>query len=1060
TGQSHPDPGLIAAHAERRLTGDEAARMDEHVAGCQHCYEVFSETVQLGLAEAEEAGVKPAGAPVAAPATFARRLGVKTAVPLAAAAVLLLAVGLWSQRARFYRAPAPLVAQLAEAMGDRRFVEPRLTGGFHHARLTVLRSGETPHGLDAESPAVLGAVARIRERAQGDTSPEALGALGVTYLVSGDTVAAVKALESASAQKPDDARLLSDLSAAYLVRAAQLDEPADIPKALESAERAIVLKDAPPEAWFNRALALEGLHLVDAARKAWGDYLQRDSSSGWADEARQHLEVLSKVHQSSAEDDKARVRAAIEGGQQAIDRLADESPSVLRDYFEDELLPAWADAYLVGRPEASLHREHARLVGEALLRSTSDAMPRDAARALAEPAATAVSRDPLRSQALGYQALRDAKHLYDFQAPSCSSFRAAVRDLEAGSSPYATWARLQIVGACLYPAEQQVALAELRRLETIAEPHGYAQLLGRVCWLQGLIHGDRGELTASLERYRSARASFHTSHDVESEAWIFGSLAENLHLLGESGGAWRDRQRGLALISDVRNPRRRQGVLGEAVFACLDERMPRSALHFGTALVEVALGWSRAAAVGEALVRRAAIQHMLGANGLAAADLRQTRLWIPRVPDTSWAERLQAEADAAEGQLLVGQQPEEAARLLGQSLAYFRASAPARLPALHLLLARAQVARGLDDAAESELLAGVDTLEHQRISLRDAALQASFFDQGFPLFDDMVRLQVVKRHDPERGLAFVERGHARQLVDSLLGTAVTPLEPEALRRDLPEGLALVYYVPLDDRVFAWALSREGSQFIECLLPAAELSRLVAAHQAAIERRASLDVVRRTASRLYDELVRPFIPFFASQRALVFIADGVLQSVAFAALWNRETGRYLVEDYLLGVAPSGTVFVRVSTGAGAPHDAAPRALVVGNPQFDRHLWADLSNLPGAEMEAAEIARLYARSELLTGSAATKTAFLDSVRRSQVVHYAGHAASSADAPSAARLLFMSWGVAVFHARAWWSSRPAVRLPDRFLVSKARSASAGRSSRRECPTSLRAYGISTTR
>src|SRR5439155_1708403 len=196
----------------------------------------------------------------------------------------------------------------AEAMGDRRFVEPRLTGGFHHARLTVLRSGETPHGLDAESPAVLGAVARIRERAQGDTSPEALGALGVTYLVSGDTGAAVKALE-------------------------------------------------------------------------------------W----------LSKVHQSSAEDDKARVRAAIEGGQQAIDRLADESPSVLRDYFEDELLPAWADAYLVGRPEASLHREHARLVGEALLRSTCDAMPRDAARALAEPAATAVSRDPLRSQALGYQ---------------------------------------------------------------------------------------------------------------------------------------------------------------------------------------------------------------------------------------------------------------------------------------------------------------------------------------------------------------------------------------------------------------------------------------------------------------------------------------------------------------------------------------------------------------------------------------------------------------------------------------------------------------------------------
>src|SRR5437773_9274061 len=399
--------------------------MDEHVAACSECYEVFSETVQFGLAE-EDAGVMRTGAPAAAPAGFLRRPAFRTMAPLAMAALLLLALGLWSQRARFQRAPVPLVAQLAEAMGNRRFVEPRLTGGFRHGRLFTMRSGETPQGLDAQSPAVLGAVARIREQAEGDVSPESLGALGVTYLVSGDVAAAVKSLESATAQKPEDARLLSDLAAAYLVRAAQSDEPADMPKALESAERAIVLKDPPPEAYFNRALALERLHLVDAARKAWGDYLQRDSSSGWADEARQHLEALPKAHQSSAEEDKARVRAAVESGQQAIDRLADESPSLLRDYFEDELLPAWADAYLIGHPDANLFRERVRLVGHALLRTTSDALPQDAARALVEPVATAAARDPLRSQAVGYQTLREAKRLEDVQEPSCVQFRRAV----------------------------------------------------------------------------------------------------------------------------------------------------------------------------------------------------------------------------------------------------------------------------------------------------------------------------------------------------------------------------------------------------------------------------------------------------------------------------------------------------------------------------------------------------------------------------------------------------------------------------------------------------------
>ena len=113
------------------------------------------------------------------------------------------------------------MAELAQAVGATRLVEPRLTGGFDYGRLLVLRSGEEPKGLDEQPPAVIGAVSRIRENAESDTSPETLGALGITYLVSGDVGAAVKALESATAQAPENARLLSDLAAAYLVRAEQ-----------------------------------------------------------------------------------------------------------------------------------------------------------------------------------------------------------------------------------------------------------------------------------------------------------------------------------------------------------------------------------------------------------------------------------------------------------------------------------------------------------------------------------------------------------------------------------------------------------------------------------------------------------------------------------------------------------------------------------------------------------------------------------------------------------------------------------------------------------------------
>jgi tetratricopeptide (TPR) repeat protein len=187
-------------------------------------------------------------------------------------------------------------------------VEPRVTGGFAYGRDVVLRAA-APSGLDSHSAAVVSAVARIRERTEGRSSPEALGALAITYLVSGDPARAVAALETATAHDARNARLLSDLAAAYLVRASA-GEAADLQKAAEAAERAIGLPGAPDEAWFNRALALERLQLVDAARKAWEDYLARDSRSGWADEARRRIGERPRSPRSSRTPPERAKRAA------------------------------------------------------------------------------------------------------------------------------------------------------------------------------------------------------------------------------------------------------------------------------------------------------------------------------------------------------------------------------------------------------------------------------------------------------------------------------------------------------------------------------------------------------------------------------------------------------------------------------------------------------------------------------------------------------------------------------------------------------------------------------
>jgi len=48
-----------------------------------------------------------------------------------------------------------------------------------------------------------------------------------------------------------------------------------------------------PEAMFNRALALQTIGQVDDARTAWQAFLTIDDRSGWADEARTRLRILS-----------------------------------------------------------------------------------------------------------------------------------------------------------------------------------------------------------------------------------------------------------------------------------------------------------------------------------------------------------------------------------------------------------------------------------------------------------------------------------------------------------------------------------------------------------------------------------------------------------------------------------------------------------------------------------------------------------------------------------------------------------------------------------------------
>jgi len=201
---------------------------------------------------------------------------------LAAAAMILLAVNVWYPFGA--NGDEQALEQLVAAVGTARTFDARLTGGFAYAPVRGPVRGSNDINL---SPDVRIAIAEIEK--QYAAKPVAAAAA----LVSGDTNHAIDILEANSQLHPDDPKILSDLAAAYLARAARTSSTDDASRALAAANRALEIDRLMPEALFNRALALEASNLREDARTAWQAYLTIDDRSGWADEARARLRILS-----------------------------------------------------------------------------------------------------------------------------------------------------------------------------------------------------------------------------------------------------------------------------------------------------------------------------------------------------------------------------------------------------------------------------------------------------------------------------------------------------------------------------------------------------------------------------------------------------------------------------------------------------------------------------------------------------------------------------------------------------------------------------------------------
>jgi hypothetical protein len=210
-----------------------------------------------------------------------------------AAGVILVVIATPVLRSRRPRETAdPIVLLASVAPKSSRNVEARLSGGFPWAPYRDNRAA----GTSRKPPDQLiagGAASKILRDLDRDRSAHGLHVKGVASLITDDPPMAMRQLEDSARLAPGDAATQSDLAAGIYSGAG--DDNAALAAALTAADRAIQLDPKLTEAYFNRALVLERLGRKDQARAAWEDYLRRDSSTGWAREARDHLAAYGAV---------------------------------------------------------------------------------------------------------------------------------------------------------------------------------------------------------------------------------------------------------------------------------------------------------------------------------------------------------------------------------------------------------------------------------------------------------------------------------------------------------------------------------------------------------------------------------------------------------------------------------------------------------------------------------------------------------------------------------------------------------------------------------------------
>jgi CHAT domain-containing protein len=947
------------------------------------------------------------------------------------AATVLIALGLvGTWRGFFYRSPVGKgMAALAQAYRNERPTEARISG-FNYAPYPNTRG--TEEGKVDTTSRNLAEITLLEEVAK-HPRPPAHHALGQLYLAKREYKLAIEQFETALKDEPTNAELHGDYGAALLELGKanrKIDDGSSeehFARSLEHLDVALDLDSSLLGPLFNRALCHQYMRLQSLAKEDWLKYLEKDSNSQWADEARDRLKELTEQREKVSKNEER----TIEGFLIAYEAKDNEKAWMIISQnrgFQGSLIEnRLLDDYLEHSNEGQTLKAADRL------RILSYAAGSETVRA-GDPYLSKLIRFYKSTSALQKLELAKARGLMRQGHNSFNKFGPQVAEdlyrrarnvfVREGNHYEAAYTNY-LQGHCLLSKHKnEAALSIFHKVVVDCEAQQYRWLLAQTLNAIANAHTSRRDFSLAISESKQFLEISEEIGDTNGVIKAVNQLANEYYYVHNYSKSLALYSRALAL-ADVCSPTPldlwrnyysiarvfnniglnaaatdyQKEALQTAIQAGLTQLVCRSYCYLGELygnqrnFDKATESIQEALKIGESLSDSAARADTVAFSALQLAYVnRQAGDLDKAIANYDLAIQLYRETDSK----------------------YFDfVSRKERLVCC--------MAGGGCPNLEHEIERTLELYEEQRSQILEDSNRSTFFEAEQDIYDLAIDFQYSMKKDVRRAFEYSEICRARSLRDLastsirlinevnnpeiVFKTVSQPMDTATIRGRLPESSQILQYSVLKDKLLSWVISKKEVYCAVSHVSLLKLDEMVRDYLRRVSSKseAANEETSRKAKELYDLLIKPVEPALDTGLLVCIVPDKILNRLPFSALVFPGTEEYLIERYDLVFSPSSSMFIICSDAAREKHDSRIESLLsVGNPLFDARKFPYLADLPEAVSEAEEIARFYSTSRSISGPSATKERVRKDMEKSDVIHLALHCVVDEWSPLRSKLL----------------------------------------------------------